>query len=225
MVRNIEAYISQAKSDYKQKELDRLGLTPEEDQHDQIVSFFCYLYDEAENSGVVSLHKKDSFFVKDFCDSIQPLLLFGFGKNCSLLDIKGKAGFPAIPIAIFRPDMKITIYEDDAERAAFLADCIEGCNLQNVTLCTDIKKLKKSSFDYVVQRGNETLQEFTRVAKDYVTPHGRMYTFETENFGEELSEITSNKDSEGVCVSEIIEYDLANKIMGLSLVSFDIYSE
>jgi hypothetical protein len=34
-----------------------------------------------------------------------------------------------------------------------------------------------------------------------------------------LEEITSNKNKEGIGIAEIAEYDLANQILGLNLVS------
>ena len=74
-----------------------------------------------------------------------------------------------------------------------------------------------------MQRGADKLWDFTRVAKNYVDKNGRMYTYRTENFEEELSEITVNKEAEGVCVNEIAEYDLANRIYGLNLVAFELY--
>ena len=224
MARDLEKYVAQAKADYKQKELDRLGLSLEDAHHYQIVYFFSLLYDEVERGGIATAEEKNNFFIKDFCDSIQPLLLFGFGRNSTMLDVRGRAGFPSIPVAIFRRDMKIHVLEEDSARYQFLKDCVEYCGLENVTLHESQATLKKLKFDYVVQRGSETLQDFTRIARDYIMSTGRMYTFETTNFHEELSEITSHKDEEGVCVSEIIEYDLANKIMGLSLVAFDLYN-
>ncbi len=37
-----------------------------------------------------------------------------------------------------------------------------------------------------------------------------------------LESITTNKDKEGVRISEIAEYDLGNQILGLNLVSLEL---
>lgn len=224
MARDLAGIVTRAKRDYQQKELERLGLTPEDEQHEQIVGFFSYLHDEAGKSSILpEPDENGNYFVKYFCDSIQPLLLFGFKVEGSLLDINGGVGFPAIPTAIFRPDLNVTIVEPDSDKFAFLAEMVEDLKITNVTVIKDVETLGDSTFDYVVQRGIETLTEFTRVGKKYVDRDGRLYTFRTENFEEELSEITMNKEDEGVCVSEIAEYDLANKIYGLNLVAFELY--
>ncbi len=223
MDERLNKYVEQAKKDYRQKELDRLGLTPEEEQEEQIVKFFCALYDMMERNPILPEDDKDKFFVRHFCDSIQPLLLFGFGRDSSLLDIGGTAGFPGIPTAIFRPDMTITLVEGDAAKRDFLVDAVAACELKNVTILSSVEEVKGQKFDYVVQRSNETLQDFTRIGRDFVDENGRLYTFGTENFHMELGDITAAKDEEGVCVSEIIEYDLANEIFGRNLVAFDLF--
>ncbi len=222
MNRDLEKYVDTAKRDFQQKELERLGLTPEVEQHEQIVNFFCLLYDEVDKSEVLPPKEKGSFFIKYFCDSIQPLLLFGFKVDATVLSINANIGFPALPTAIFRPDLKMTLVEEDTAKFNFLVECVETLELTSVSVYNSLEEAGKN-FDYVIERNPKTLQDFTRVGKEYTSPEGRLYTFRTENFEEELSDITMNKESEGVCVSEIAEYDLANQIYGLNLVAFELY--
>jgi hypothetical protein len=59
------------------------------------------------------------------------------------------------------------------------------------------------------------------MAKQYIAQDGHMYTFKGKTFNEELNEITSNKDKNGVKIREIAEYDLGNQIFGLNLVSLE----
>ncbi|MGM0462124.1 MAG: RsmG family class I SAM-dependent methyltransferase [Fibrobacterota bacterium] len=220
MIRNLEQYVSTVKEDFKQKELDYLGLTPDDGQHDQIITFFCLLYDAIDRKEILSDSEKGDLFLRHFCDSLQPLLLFGFGQGGSMLDIKSDAGFPSIPTAIFRPDMSITVWARGNEKK-FLEQVVSECGLSNVSVVTGVPGKKR--FDYVVQRSNLTLQEVTREAAALLKPEGRIYSFMTENFHEELSEITMNKEQEGVSVVEIIDYEIADKVRGLNLVAFELY--
>lgn len=220
MSRDLKSYVAMAKKDFQQKELERLGITPEHEQYEQIIHYFCLLYSETDARGILPVEEKGKFFIKHFCDSIQPLLLFGFKTGASLLTINSGAGFPAFPLAFFRQGLSVTMQEDNAENRQFLQECIEVTGLQNICVVDSAE----GEFDYVVERGADTLQSFTRKARGFVKKDGRMYTFRTENFERELSDITMNKESEGVRVHEIAEYDLANQIYGLNLVSFDLYS-
>lgn len=216
-------YKAEAKKFYQQKELEKLGLTPEDDQHEQIVKFLTLLHEETVVNGLLTMDDLDKLFIQYFIDSIQPLLLFGFKNEASVLTLASGVGFPAIPIAIFRPDLQVTMAEDDSEKRDFLKSCVEIVGVENVSVVDGDTTSIAEKFDYVVQRDVENLQSFTRVGKNVVTPEGRLYTYRTEAFEEELGNITMNKEDEGVCVSEIAEYDLANQVFGLNLVAFELF--
>jgi 16S rRNA (guanine527-N7)-methyltransferase len=51
--------------------------------------------------------------------------------HAAVLDIGSGAGLPAIPIAILRPDVQITLCEIRSKRAAFLERCISLLGLPN----------------------------------------------------------------------------------------------
>ncbi len=223
MSRDLLKYDGIAKKDYQQKELERLGLTPEEHQYDQIVMFFCMIYDEVAKNDVLPVKDKGQYFLKYFCDSIQPLLLFGFKNGARYLDVAAGVGFPSIPTAIFRPDLLMTLVEENPAKRAFLEEMVKELKLLNVTVVDSLDNVD-GKFENSIQRDCGTLMNFTRKARGFMEPDGRLYTFRTPHFEEELSEITMNKEAEGVCVSEIAEYDLANQIYGLNLVAFEIYS-
>jgi 16S rRNA G527 N7-methylase RsmG len=83
--------------------------------------------------------------------------------------------------------------------------------------------MPERTFDYVVSRGQSSLQDFARLAKRFVVPgEGRMYTFKGREFSEELETVTNNKEKERVRICEIAEYDLGNQIFGLKLVSLEV---
>ncbi len=222
MARNLDQYLDIVKKDYQQKELERLGLTPEEEQHEQIIKFFCLVYDEMNNdTGTIDSAAKGKVFLEYFCDSIQLLLLFGFKNGATYLDVSAGVGFPSIPTAIFRPDLVMTLVEEDDTKRAFLDEVVEYLGLEKVTVVASLDLLTEK-YENGVQRDCGTLQDFTRKAREHMLQDGRLYTYRTENFEQELSEITMAKDDEGVQVSEIAEYDLANKIYGMNLVAFEL---
>ena len=221
MARDYDSVMDIAKKDYQQKELERLGLTPDEEQHEQLVKFFTIIYDEMKNDTIVPNSMKNKVFLEYFCDSIQLLLLLGFKHNATYLDVSAGIGFPSIPTAIFRPDIKMILVEEDEDKRAFLQEVVEYLELKNVKIKASLSEVN-GKFDNAVQRGANTLQDFTRKAKDFVDVNGRLYTFRTENFEQELSEITMDKENEGVQVNEIAEYDIANQIYGKNLVAFEL---
>jgi len=218
-------YLDKAKACYELKELERLGLTPDLDQRELILTFTCLILKWNEEVGVIAKADEDNLFLRHFCDSLQPLLLFGFKKNATVLDIGAGGGFPSIPIRIFRPDLSFVLAESSRKKTAFLNDVIKELKFENITIYNgkvEVMDVPENKFDYVLSRGVGSLQKFSQLAKPLLTDDGHMYTFKTKQFVTELESITTNKDKEGVRISEIAEYDLGNQISGLNLVSLEL---
>ena len=225
MNKNLKAYLARAKALYDLKELERLGLTPDMNQREQILTYLCLILKWNNVAGLVSKGDEENLFLRHFCDSLQPLLLFGFKKSATYLEIGAGGGFPSIPIRIFRPDLSMVLAESNKKKAAFLKEVTKELLLDNVTIYNGrIEKMEipEKLFDYVVSRGVGTLQIFSQLAKPFISPEGHMYTFKTKNFVPELDFITSNKEKDGIKISEIAEYDLGNQILGLNLVSLEL---
>jgi 16S rRNA (guanine527-N7)-methyltransferase len=225
MNKQLRSFLSKAKSAYELKELERLGLTPDLDQRELILIFSCLLFKWNDVAGLISKNDEDVFFLRHFCDSLQPLLLFGFKKNASILDIGAGGGFPSIPIRVFRPDLKFVLAESNRKKAAFLSEVTKELNFPNVTVFNgriETLQIPDVRFDYILSRGFGSLQKFSQLAKPFLSEDGHMYTFKTKQFVSELDFITNNKDKDGVKISEIAEYDLGNQISGLNLVSLEI---
>jgi len=221
----LKPFLVRAKKTYELKELERLGLTPTLEQREQILTFFCLLLKWNPFAGLVSKNDEDHLFLRHFCDSLQPLLLFGFKKNAKILDIGSGGGFPSIPIRIFRPDLTFVLADSNRKKCMYLNEVKKELVFDNIDVyCGKIEKMPHSEkkFDYVVSRGLGSMQLFSQLAREFLSPEGHMYTFKTKNFSEELEEITSNKEKKGVKISEIAEYDLGNQIFGLNLVSLEL---
>ena len=108
---NSKSYLDRAKKLYELKELERLGLTPTLDQRDIILRYMALLLKWNAAAGLISPNDEEHVFLRHFCDSLQPLLLFGFKKNAKILDIGAGGGFPSFPIKIFRPDLTFVLAE------------------------------------------------------------------------------------------------------------------
>ena len=221
----LKPFLNKAKNAYELKELERLGLTPTMDQREMILIFFCLLLKWNPVAGLVSKNDEGHLFLRHFCDSLQPLLLFGFKKNAKILDIGAGGGFPSIPIRIFRPDLEIVLADNNKKKSTYLEEVKKELVLENMEIFAGkIEKMPvpDKKFDYIVSRGLGSLQMFAQLAQPYLAQDGHMYTFKTKHFTSELEDITSNKEEKGIKISEIAEYDLGNQIFGLNLVSLEL---
>lgn len=70
----------------------------------------------------------------------------------SLVDLGSGAGLPGMVIAILRPELQVTLVEQDQRKAAFLKEAKRTLGLRNVTVeAMDIAKLDRK-FDVVTAR-------------------------------------------------------------------------
>jgi 16S rRNA (guanine527-N7)-methyltransferase len=218
-------YHERARNCYELKELERLGLTPSLEQRDLILKYIALLLKWNGAAGLISPGDEEHLFLRHFCDSLQPLLLFGFKKNAKILDIGAGGGFPSIPIRIFRPDLTFVLAESNRKKSMFLSQIKADLSFENMEIYPgNVEKfpMPERRFDYVICRGLGTMQKFSQLARPFLAPEGHMYTFKTKQFAQELDNITSSKDKDGIKISEIAEYDLGNQIFGLNLVSLEL---
>jgi 16S rRNA (guanine527-N7)-methyltransferase len=220
-------HLDRAKNYYELKELERLGLTPTLEQREMILKYISLLLKWNAAAGLISPGDEEHLFLRHFCDSLQPLLLFGFKKNAKILDIGSGGGFPSLPIRIFRPDLIFVLAESNKKKCMFLSQVKADLLLDNLEIYTGrVEKMPvpEKGFDYVLSRGLGTMQKFSMLARPFLTQDGHMYTFKTKQFSQELENITSSKEKDGIKISEIAEYDLGNQIFGLNLVSLELTS-
>jgi 16S rRNA (guanine527-N7)-methyltransferase len=219
-----QSFVDRARELYDLKEIERLGLTPDLEQRDKILAFIALVLKWNKTAGLISPKDEERLFLRHFCDSLQPLLLFGFKKDATVLDVGAGGGFPAIPIRVFRPDLSFTLAESTAKKASFLLELKEQLAFDNVSVHGErLEKLEppERGFDYVISRAVTSMPKFAQMAKPFLAEDGRIYMFKTKQFTKELEAITANKERDGMRINEIAEYDLGNQILGLNLVSLE----
>lgn len=89
---------------------------------------------------VVRLHYCESFFLGAW---------FSEGRH-RVVDIGSGPGFPGIPVAIFRPDMAVTLVEANSRKCVFLRESSRG--LPNVRVLNMRAEKCRDRFDWMVSR-------------------------------------------------------------------------
>jgi 16S rRNA (guanine(527)-N(7))-methyltransferase RsmG len=86
-------------------------------------------------------------------------------KTISVLDVGSGAGFPGIPMAILKPDWKVTLVESSQRKAVFLRE--SSRSLQNVSVVAQRMESVSAHGDWVVSRAvdpREVLRTVPRLA-------------------------------------------------------------
>lgn len=109
-----------------------------------------------------------------------------------LLDVGSGAGFPGMPIAWVRPDVKVALLDSNSKKTAFMRQMIAALDLTNVGVVQ--KRVEqyhpKLPFDVVVSRAFSTVRLFVDMASHLCAPNGSMVAMKGQWPGDEGLQLT-----------------------------------
>lgn len=111
-------------------------------------------------------------------------------QNASVVDVGSGAGLPGIPLAIVRPDLKVTLLEPLARRVSFLEEAVEVLNLgSNVDILrARAEDVKDRQWDVVTGRAVANLNKFLKLTWKLVSSQGQLLPLKGEQATAELEE-------------------------------------
>lgn len=129
----------------------------------------------------------------------------------TVLDVGTGAGFPAVPLAIARPDWAVTAIDATAKKIGFLTSVVEGLGLSNIDCIQAHSKHWKTrlQFDLVVMRAVTVLPRALAQTAAFVANGGWLIAYKTaavERSEEEAAAEVSAK--RGLKLQERYGYEL-----------------
>lgn len=113
-------------------------------------------------------------------------------EGATVVDVGSGAGLPGIPLAIARPDLRITLIEPLLKRSVFLQEVVDKLALDNVTVIrgraeeVPIKKAVAGA-DIVTSRAVAPLGKLAKWSLPLVRRGGEMIAMKGESVHEELA--------------------------------------
>jgi 16S rRNA (guanine527-N7)-methyltransferase len=103
------------------------------------------------------------------------------GKADTAIDFGSGAGFPGIPLAIYCPDISVTLIESQNKKASFLKEAARTLDLKNVTVFAARGETLKATADLVSFRAVEKFEQSSAAAAKLVAAKGRFALLITRN--------------------------------------------
>ena len=129
---------------------------------------------------------------RNYLDSLAPLAVPGLLDGVTALcDVGAGAGFPGIPLAIARPDIRVTLMDSLGKRVNFLNDVINslGLNAEAVHLrAEEAARMDayRDRFDAATARAVAALPVLVELVMPLVRPGGRFIAYKGPSLEEEL---------------------------------------
>ncbi len=143
---------------------------------------------------ISAIREEEDFYSKHIKDALEVIpFLIREGQELKVLDIGTGGGFPALPLAIALPDLKILAMDSVAKKIKFVELAKEKFALANLEAVTsraeDLGQDKnyRGSFDVVLSRAVAKMPVLLEYAIPFLKTGGLFIAFKNKDLKEELS--------------------------------------
>ena len=178
----------------------QMGIDLQEDRLAQLEAYRETLLLWNSRMNLVSLRSEIDLPVRHFIDSLT-LLPFLPAVRIRLLDIGSGAGFPSIPLKIFRPDLHVTLLEASRKKCSFLKEVIRKLGLKDIAVmqCRLEALLAGDTlpvFDMIVSRATFKMNELLERSFPLLRPGGILAAMKGPGIEEEIAALDTMKIKE-----------------------------
>lgn len=160
---------------------------------------------------ITALTTEDKIIPLHYADSIKAAEWIP--KNAYVADIGCGGGFPILPLAIVRPDLKIVGIDSTAKKVRYVCSVAERFGLSATAVAgraedADMQEKYSETFDVVISRAVARLNVLDELCIPYVKIGGKFISMKGAAGQEELEEAKCGIERLGGNVERIYEYDL-----------------
>lgn len=169
-----------------------MGLELSMEQVEQFKEYYRFLGEASKSINLTSILEEKDVAVKHFLDSLSCFQAVSFEDGMSLIDIGTGAGFPGIPIKIYRPGLKVTLIESVEKKVRFLESLISSLGLRDIEViharAEDLGQspARKESWDRVVSRAVASLAVLAEYCLPLLKVEGYFVAMKGPKLEEEL---------------------------------------
>ncbi len=173
-------------------EENRMGEYLDDEKCEKFYLLTERLLTENEKYNLTAITETDKMILNHYVDSAT--LSGKIGEGASLIDIGCGAGFPSLPLAILRPDIRILAMDATAKRVAYVAGCAELLSLSNVETVSGRAeemgndKKYRERFDYATARAVANMRVLSELALPFVKVGGALIAMKGRNAQDELAQ-------------------------------------
>jgi len=170
--------------------LSALGIVLPEEVIQKLLDYLALLVKWNKVHNLTAVRDQDEMVTLHLLDSLAVLPHL----SCtSLLDVGSGAGLPGIPLAIVRPDLRITVLDSSHKKTTFQRQAKVELGIGNLeVVCSRVEEYKPASkFDCIVSRAFSDIAEFMRLTTHLLADGGHWLAMKGVYPYEELAQVSS----------------------------------
>lgn len=203
---------------------DNVNMKFDEEKYNKFITYKELLKEWNEKINLTAIIEDEEIIKKHFIDCIKAFACDEFKKAKSLIDVGTGAGFPGLPIAIMREDIKVTLLDSLNKRINFLNQVKNSIDLNNVeTIHSRAEdgardKNLRECFDIATSRAVANMCVLSELCLPYVKVGGYFIALKGPNIVEELNESKNAIGTLGGKLQSIIEVEVEGTNLKHNLV-------
>ena len=182
-----------------------------EEQYRKLDIYAEFLVKYNENVNLTAITEPKEMLRKHFIDSVLLMKYVNIFETASLIDVGTGAGFPSVPLKIFRPDINLTLLDSLNKRIDFLKQLCEKLEIEAEFIHDRAENVSKMAeyrgkFDYSCARAVANMSLLSELCIPFVKVGGNFLAMKGPT--EDISLGKNAVDVLGGKVERTVEYEL-----------------
>lgn len=187
------------------------GLSIDEKQAQQYDTLCSFMVEYNQNVNLTSITEFEEVIVKHFIDSVLPFSMFEVKEGASFIDVGTGAGFPSLPLLIYRPDLKATLCDSLQKRCTYLDLACKKIGVKAEIIharSEELGRKKRECFDIATARAVASMPVLSEYCIPFVKEGGVFAALKSVN--EDISLSNNAVKLLGGKIEQIKDYKLPN---------------
>ena len=182
-----------------------------EQQAEKYVKLCDFMVDYNKNVNLTAITDFEDVVMKHFVDSVLPFTMVELPQGASFIDVGTGAGFPSLPLLIYRPDLKGTLCDSLAKRCTYLEKACAEISVEAEIIharSEELGRKRREEFDFSTARAVAAMPVLMEYCLPFVKVGGRFIALKSVN--EDMKCAENAAKLLGGSKPEVTDYKLPN---------------
>ena len=187
------------------------GLTIDRNQARKYFTLYEYMIEYNKNVNLTSITEFNDVVIKHFIDSVLPFARLDIENGASFIDVGTGAGFPALPLMIFRSDLKATLCDSLGKRCVYLEKVCEKIGVLAEVIHArgeELGRKRRECFDIATARAVSAMPVLSEYCIPFVKVGGMFVALKSVN--EDITAAENAIQLLGGRLEDVTDYKLPN---------------
>ena len=204
--------------------LESQGLRLTEDQCELFDTYYRLLVVWNEKMNLTRITERTAVYWKHFYDSLSLAFFVDLTEDVRLLDVGSGAGFPAVPLKIAFPHLRVTAVDLQKKRLTFLSELKRALRLRDFQFvharAEELGRdgVHREQYDIATARAVARLNVLCEYCLPFVRLGGQFLAMKTDRYSEEVRDAAAAMDQLGGRYAEAHTFALPHQFGRRSIV-------